>query len=114
LPVLDDLAVFDPGDVDRLPCRGLTARRHPGKGALHRASGRGMLYHQVTFGNLKIDLDLEVWKSAPERLDQRLDTFLACGHAWRQLAVVDRVIRDHLIDNLELALVESFQRDTRG
>src|ERR1700737_5238903 len=107
LPVLDDLAVFDPSDVDRLPGRGLAAWRHPGKFALHRTGRRGLLYHQVTFGDLKTDLDLEIWKSASQRLDQELDTFLSGGHAWRQLAVVDGVIRDQLVDDLELALVES-------
>src|SRR4029077_2925128 len=113
-PVLDDLAVFEPRDVDRLPCRSLPAWGHPGKCALHRAGGRGTLHHQVTFGNLKIDRDLQVWKSASERLDQLLDTFLSGGHAWLQLAVVDNVIGDHLIDDLEFALVEGFQRDARG
>src|SRR6202171_1753674 len=36
-PMLDDLAVLDPADMDGLPFRGLAARRHPGKFALHRA-----------------------------------------------------------------------------
>src|SRR2546428_2227564 len=114
LPVLDDLPVFDPGDMDRLPCRGLTAWRHPGKFALHRAGGCRTRHHQVTLGDLKIDRDLEIWKSASQRLNQKLETFLSGRHAWRQSGVVDGVIGDHLVDDLELALVESFQRDTRG
>src|SRR6266436_6157852 len=63
-PVLDDLAVFDPGDVDGLPCRLLAARRHSGKFALHRAGGRSTLHHQVAFGDLKINGDLVIWKGA--------------------------------------------------
>src|SRR3989440_4622502 len=114
LPVLDDLAVLDPGDVDRLPGRGLTTRRHPSKFTLHRAGGGGTCHHQVTFGDLKIDRDLEIRKGASQRLDQELETLFSGWHPWRQLTVVDGVIRDHLIDDLELALVEGFQRDPRG
>ena len=64
-----------------------------------------------TFSDLKIDLDLEIWKSAPEGLDQKLETFLSGRHARRHRGVLHGVVRDHLVDDLELALVESFQRD---
>src|ERR1700682_5045028 len=113
-PVLDDLAILDPGYMDRLPCRGLTAWGHPEKLALHRASGGGVRHRLVALCDLKVDRDVEIWKCASQRLDQSLQAFLSGRYARWQGAVVDGVIRDQLVDDLELALVECFQWDARG
>jgi hypothetical protein len=59
-----------------------------------------------------VELRLETERPARVRdVRKFFGTLLRTG---RHGVVVDRVIRDHLADDLELAVVEGFQRDARG
>src|ERR1700674_2534007 len=113
-PVLGDLAVDDLHDVRLRPLRVLPGGRHPKGLTLVGAADGRIAGHEVTFGNLEIDGELQVRKSFAHLRYDRLESLAARWHARRGCAVLFDIGRDDLVDDGKASLLERLEGNAPG
>src|ERR1700694_244576 len=113
-PVLGDLAVDDLHDVRLRPLRVLPGGRHPKGLTLMGAADRRIARHEVTFGNLEIDAELQVLKSFAHLRYDCLESLAARWHARGRVAVLFDIGRDDLVDHIKASLLEHLEWDSPG
>src|SRR3984893_6835346 len=113
-PVLGDLAVDDLHDVRLCPLRVLPGGRHPKGLTLVGAADGRIAGHEVTFGNLEIDAELQVRKSFAHLRYDRLESLAARGHARGRVAMLFDIGHDDLVDYGKASLLERLEGNAPG
>jgi len=106
-PMRLDLAVANPHRVHRLKADLAAGRRDAQERALVRAVIRLERGHDLAVGRFPMDLGAKVGKGSTKCLIERPRPGLVGGHI-RLRGEVDEIVREHLLDNSEVALALHF------